>query len=150
MGGFAFVRSGYTTASCESFHPWLSSPPGAIFSYSTYPSPSRSPYRSIHSSASSAFGQSSRTASSSPVHQDPRELDVRGPEARALLAPPGVVALQHPPRVLERLALRPVLPRLRHDLHADLRGLPRLERQLEHSPVLLDLTRLRREPQCRG
>ena len=44
-------------ASCESFQPWFARPVSVARKYSTKPSPSRSPSRSIQSSAASMCGQ---------------------------------------------------------------------------------------------
>ena len=66
--GLRPVRS--RIASLESFQPWFSRPRSERRSYSTNPSPSRSPCLSIHSSAARAFGHSRSTSSRSPVQSN--------------------------------------------------------------------------------
>ena len=63
------VPSANLMLSHESFQHWFSRPCGERVLYSTYPSPSRSPYRSIHSSARVALGHRSWQVRSSPVNR---------------------------------------------------------------------------------
>ena len=72
-------------ASPESFQPWLSRPRFERRSYSTNPSPSRSPHSSIQSSAAIAFGHSRSTRSRSPVQSkvSPRRISQSGVESIA-------------------------------------------------------------------
>src|SRR6266498_3787775 len=69
MGGSARCPSAWTIESWESFHPWFRIPRGERDRYSTKPSPSMSPYSSIHRNAASAAGKSFWAKSRSPVHR---------------------------------------------------------------------------------
>jgi hypothetical protein len=70
IGVLARVPSDRMIEFQESFQHWLTSPVVGLRAwYSTKPSPSRSPYSSIHRTAARAAGSSSRTVSASPVHR---------------------------------------------------------------------------------
>jgi hypothetical protein len=69
IGARATEPSWNTIEFHESFQFWLSMPCDPRRKYSTKPSPSRSPYESIQSSALRAACSSSRTIASSPLHR---------------------------------------------------------------------------------
>ena len=77
IGARASVPSWKRCESQESFHDWFSRPRSVRRSYSTKPSPSRSPYCSIHPSAASAGCLRLRTSAASSVHRHTSESRIR-------------------------------------------------------------------------
>src|SRR4029079_19218170 len=87
IGVAASVPSAKRIESQESFHPWFCRPRSVVRWYSTYPSPSLSPWSVIHSSARSAAGSNASTSARPfpPPASSPNSITNTGaPPAREL------------------------------------------------------------------